>query len=193
MDRILIPLLAVLVLAAGCTGGEEHWNAKDISGLMPDLQFAMTDDRGRAASAADYRGKVVLLFFGYSSCADVCPTTLARLAEARQAMPDRGERTRVLFVTVDPARDTQARLAEYVRGFGAGTVGLRGSPEALDALARRYRVGYALGKPDANGQYEVNHSSGVFVFDAAGRARLLIRSDEPVPAITEDLERLAGS
>lgn len=189
MDRLLKLLLALL-LVAGCTQGGAGWKTKNITGLVPDLELAMTQAPAREVSAADYRGKIVLLFFGYTSCPDVCPTTLARLAAARAALPDHGAATRVLFVTVDPARDTPARLAKYVSAFGDGVVGLRGTPQALDRLARRYRVSYSLGKPDANGDYDVAHSSGVFVFDAAGRARLLVRPDDPAPAIAADLGRL---
>jgi len=193
MLRTVILVFTVLVLVAGCTNRGGDWNAKNITGLMPDLEFSMTDETGQKVSADDFRGKTVLLFFGYISCPDVCPTTLARLVQAMHAMRDQGARTRVLFVTVDPARDTETRLSSYVRAFGDGMVGLRGTPEEIDALTRRYRVGYSLGKPDASGQYEVTHSSGVFVFDRQGKARLLIRSDVATSGITADLERLAGS
>ena len=98
---------------------------------------------------------------------------------------------RVLFVTVDPQRDTESRLHSYVRSFGPEFVGLRGTPSQLAALAKRYRVTYSLGKPDAGGDYEVTHSDAVFVFDRTGRARLLIRPEDPVSAITADLERLS--
>jgi protein SCO1/2 len=182
--------LALVLLLAACTQGGPGWKTKDISGLMPDLELSMTEAPARRVTAADYRGKIVLLFFGYTSCPDVCPTTLARLAAARRAMQDHGAGTRVLFVTVDPARDTPTRLAQYVDAFGEGIVGLRGSRQAIDRLTRRYRVGYSLGKPDARGDYEVSHSSGVFVFDGRGRARLLVRADDPVPAIAADLDRL---
>jgi protein SCO1/2 len=190
--RFAIGLVLVLALAACARGGGE-WRTKNVTGLLPDLEFSMTDDRGRRVSAADERGAIVLLFFGYTNCPDVCPTTLARLGEARKAMRNRGAGTRMLFVTVDPARDTEARLAAYVRAFGEGVVGLRGGRDAVDALARRYRVGYSLGAPDASGQYEVTHSGGVFVFDRDGRARLLIRPDDPLPSVIADLDRLAGS
>jgi protein SCO1/2 len=193
MNGILTMVFAMLLLIAGCTSDSQAWHSKNITGLMPDLEFSMADALGNKVSEADYRGKTILLFFGYTNCPDVCPTTLAKLADARQAMRDRGESTRVLFVTVDPARDTRARLAEYLQAFGDGMVGLRGTREAIDAFTRRYRVGYSLGKPDANGRYEVSHSSGVFVFDERGKARLLIRSEDTASGITADLERLAGS
>jgi protein SCO1/2 len=194
MRRVLGVLGAALVLslATACSQHSDAWGTKSIAGLMPDLEFSMTDDRGNAATAADFRGKTVLLFFGYTSCPDVCPTTLARLAEATRAMRDGSVNVRVLFVTVDPARDTRSRLSEYVHSFGNAFTGLRGSREAIDRLTRRYRVAYSLGKPDASGQYEVLHSSAVFVFDGEGRARLMIRPDDSAAAIAADLDRLAG-
>jgi protein SCO1/2 len=164
---------------------------KDISGLLPELEFTMTDDAGHAVAARNYRGDVVLVFFGFTSCEDVCPLTMARLAQALRETGNHGKGMRVLFVTVDPARDTTARLHAYVRGFGPEFVGLRGSDDALRDLARRYRVVYTQGQPDAEGEYEVMHSGGVFVFDRTGRARYLVMPDDPASAITDGLDRLA--
>jgi len=191
MRRGLIVACAALVLGA-CAPREEGWHVKNVAGLLPDLELQMTEAGGRAVTAADYRGEVVLLFFGYTHCPDVCPTTLARLAAARAAMRDQRGAVRVLFVTVDPARDSAALLARYAPAFGPGTTGLRGGEDALAALARRYRVSYSREPPDAQGEYAVSHSGGVFVFDRTGRARLLIRPDDPVPGIAADLERLAA-
>jgi protein SCO1 len=188
MRRGLTLLCAALLLCACAPQGD--WRLKNITGLSPELEFSMTDDAGRAVSAATYRGKTVLLFFGYTHCPDVCPTTLARLSAAIGALGERGDDVRVLFVTVDPARDSAALLANYARAFGSWVTGLRGTPAQLEALTRRYRVTYALGAPDASGNYDVAHSGGVFVFDRSGRARLLARPEDPAPAITADLERL---
>jgi protein SCO1 len=188
MRRGLTLLFAALLLAACAPQGD--WRLKNITGLMPDLEFTMADAAGTPVSAASYRGKAVLLFFGYTHCPDVCPTTLARLSAAIGALAARADEVRVLFVSVDPARDSAALLANYARAFGPGVIGLRGTPAQLEALTRRYRVTYALGTPDASGAYDVSHSGGVFVFDRAGRARLLARPDDPAPAIAADLERL---
>jgi len=189
--KSLLAALAACAVLAACSQ-QDASPLKSISGLLPDLAFALTDDAGRAVSEHDYRGDVVLLFFGFTNCPDVCPTTLARLSLALRRTRAGGEGVRVLFVTVDPARDTVGRLREYVRAFGSEFVGLRGSAEALRELAKRYRVAYSLGTPDAQGQYEVTHSSGVFVFDRAGRARYLILPEHSEAAITEELDRLAA-
>lgn len=182
--------LLCLALCLGACAPQGEWRLKNITGLTPDLEFTMTDDAGRPVSAAAYRGKTVLLFFGYTHCPDVCPTTLARLSAAIGGLREHRDGVRVLFVTVDPARDTAALMANYVHAFGPAVVGLRGTPQELAALARRYRVSYTLRAPDATGAYDVAHSSGVFIFDRGGRARLLARPDDPAPAITADLARL---
>jgi len=184
--RALLALFMLLV--ASC--GDETWHAKNVRGVIPDLAFEMTDDAGRTVHAADYRGEVVLLFFGYTHCPDVCPTTLARLAQAIKLMGDDGRKVRILFVTVDPARDPPALLRGYVRAFSPQAIGLRGSQAQLDALTKRYRVAYSHDAPDAHGNYAVSHSSAVFAFDAEGRARLVIASALGAQEIATDLKRL---
>ncbi|QID18827.1 SCO family protein [Nitrogeniibacter mangrovi] len=189
--RLLRTLLIVAAaLALGACRPQGPWQLNRIDGLMPDLSFAMTDDRGRPVSAEDYRGKPVLLFFGYTSCPDVCASTLARLAGAIGQVPGGPDAVTVLFVSVDPSRDSAERLRRYVGVFGPEFIGLRGSDDALDALVRRYRVTYAYGKPDADGQYDVIHSSGVFIFDGQGRARLLAGPNDWSAPIAADLKRL---
>jgi protein SCO1/2 len=188
LKRSAAALLA-LGLVSACSG-DGTWQTRDISGLVPDLAFALDDDRGRSVSAQDYRGKVKLLFFGFTHCPDVCNTTLAQLAQTLRASGGGEDDVRVLFVTVDPARDSSAIMREYVQAFGPQFVGLRGDAAALDVLVRRYRVAYTLGKPDAQGQYDVNHSSAVFVFDREGRARVLFTGKEAPDAMAQDLRRL---
>lgn len=180
--------LLLLTLAA-CSNDPSR--LKNISGLVPDLSFAMTDDSGRAVDARTYRGDIVLLYFGYTHCPDVCPTTLARLASALHAMREQG-RARVLFVTVDPARDTVPVMHQYVRAFGPEFTGLRGTPDELHKLAKRYRVTYSAGEPDAHGNYDMTHSDGVFVFGKDARGRLMILPDDSAKKIAADLDRLAA-
>ncbi len=188
--KLFFAALAACTALAAC-GEKAHWRTDNIEGLMPKLSFDMTDDSGQAVSAESFRGKTVLLYFGYTNCPDVCPTTLARLAQALKATTNQGAGIRVLFVTVDPKRDSVARLHAYVRAFGPWFVGLRGTPEEIRALTKRYRVTYSYDKPDKDGNYEVSHSTAVFVFDGTGRSRLLILSTDPVDAISADLDRLA--
>jgi protein SCO1/2 len=179
----------LLLMLAACSN--DPWQLKNISGLVPDLSFAMTDDTGRAVDARTYRGDIVLLYFGYTHCPDVCPTTLARLDSALHAMRERGS-VRVLFVTVDPARDTVPVMHQYVDAFGPEFTGLRGTPDELHKLAKRYRVTYSAGNPDARGDYDMTHSDGVFVFGSNGHGRLMILPDDDAKKIAADLDRLAA-
>ncbi len=190
MRRLLALLTAVLALA-GCDrviGNDGP--VRNVSGLVNDLRFTMTDDTGRTVRAADFRGDPLLVYFGYTHCPDVCPTTLARLSQAAKVAAPKG--LRIVFVTVDPQRDTPSLLAEYAHAFGPRVAGLRPSEEELEDLARRYRVSYSRGKPDAHGEYEVMHSSGVFAFDAQGRARLMILPGATTGDIEGALKRLAA-
>lgn len=188
MRRWLLLALVALVLS-GC--GEQSWQTKDISGLMPALEFTLVDENGREVKGQDYRGKVTLLFFGFTNCPDVCPTTLARLAAATSKLSEEArEDVRVLFVSVDPARDDLETLRQYTDAFGPEFIGLTGDKAALDALTRRYRVTYGYGEKDEAGNYAVSHSSAVFAFDREGEVRLLIRASDPMDGIVADLRQL---
>ncbi|HEY1260780.1 MAG TPA: SCO family protein [Stellaceae bacterium] len=187
--------LAALLLLAGC-GDSRKWHSIDVSGSLPPLSFTMTRaEDGRTVTEADYRGEIVLLYFGYTFCPDVCPTTLANLDDVLARLGPGAAHVRVLFVTVDPNRDTPAVLAAYVKNFGPQVDGLRGTPDQLAALARRYRVAYSVAPATANHPYEVIHGSAVYVFDGADRARLIIpslaSSHPDIAGSAADLKRLA--
>jgi protein SCO1/2 len=188
-SRFLIMLLVSLL--AACGQNEPPWGLRNISGLMPTLDFTLTEaGDGATVHGTDFRGKVVLLYFGYTHCPDVCPTTLSLLSHAVKALGTSADQVRILFVSVDPARDTLAQLKTYAAAFGPEVVGLRGSADELEAVTKRYRVSYGYGKPDSRGAYEVSHSSAVYVFDREGEIRLLIGSTDSAPSITGDLQRL---
>lgn len=158
---------------------------------MPPLEFDLTSEEARSVSEADYIGDVTLLFFGFTHCPHICPTTLANLAAVSQELgEDARDDLQVLFVSVDPDRDDPATLREYTDTFGPEFIGLTGDEEALQALTRRYRVTYGYGKKDAAGNYDVSHSNAVFAFDRDGNAQLLIREEDPKEAVMADLERL---
>jgi protein SCO1 len=186
-------LAALLLLVAACGSQGPSFSMQDVSGLLPRLDFRLTDQDGRPVTASDYRGKVVLLYFGYTHCPDACPTTLTTLSEAMRRLGPDAAKVRVLFVTVDPQRDTAEVMRRYVGFFGPQFVGLRGDDDALTALSKRYRIAYHREPPDRNGYYAVDHSSAVFVFDASGRARLLAREGDNPRTIAQDLERLVRS
>jgi len=182
-------MLAILtLLLTGCLGNDEHWHGKDISGLMPDLEFKLINSNHNAVTAGDYRGKVRLLFFGFTSCPDVCPTTLQKLNQIIGDLPqEQQDEVLTLFVSVDPERDTPERVDEYVHFFGEGIVGLTGTEPQLRELAKRYRTTFGYDEPDKDGYYAVSHSSAVYVFDREGEARLLLRSDLSRDEIRDDL------
>jgi protein SCO1 len=187
--------LSALALALALTGlsgcsHEPPFHLQSIRGLMPRLEFRLTDDDGRNVTAERYRGDLVLLYFGYTHCPDVCPTTLAALGAALGRLGADASKVKVLFVSVDPARDTSPVLKRYMSYFGPQFIGLRGDDDALRPLTRRYRVAYHRDPPDSNGNYTVEHSSVVFVFDENGRARLLARESDPPDAVAQDLQRL---
>ena len=178
--------LALVLLAAAC--GKSDWHATDISGAMPALDFSMTRaNDGKAVTAGDYRGKIVVLYFGYTHCPDICPTTLANLSEVLQKLGVRADEVRVLFVTVDPNRDSPALMKTYVNSFSPQVDGLRGTDNQLTALARRYRIAYSV-TPGPN--YDVMHSNAVFFFSRDGKARLVTTETGDVAGLTEDVKRL---
>jgi protein SCO1 len=178
-----LPALLALLILAGCSRPSFHMT--DISGAMPRLDFYLTRSDGTAVSGESYRGKVVALYFGYTHCPDVCPATLANLTDmlGRVKSPD----VRVLFVTVDPERDTAAALGDYAKAFSPEVEGLRGTDNQLVDVARRYRVAYSVKKGPP---YEVMHSNAVFFFDRDGRARLVTTDTTETAAMAEDVKRL---
>lgn len=186
---------AVLVAAAllsGCFSDDDKWNAKDISGLMPELEFDLIGTDGQPVKADDLDGRIKLLFFGFTHCPDVCPTTMAQLQRAINAMPDDlQDDVEIVFVSVDPRRDTPEQLATYESFFGDRVTGLTADEPALRRLAKRYRTTFGYGQPDAEGNYDVSHSNAVYVFDRSGEARVLIRDGLPTEKIRDDLVTLA--
>lgn len=185
---------AITIIAAsmltGCGSSKLQWSTQDISGVMPDLKFDLTDGHGQPVQADAYAGKYKLLFFGYTHCPDICPATLAVLQAALHKVGSRADDVKVLFVSVDPKRDTPQALTAYTSSFGPEIVGLTGTPDQLDALTKRYRVTYRYGKPDKAGNYLVYHSAAIFAFDPQGHVRLLMKYTDGVPAIAHDLKQL---
>lgn len=185
--------LASLLFLAAC-GGDEPWHATNITGVMPPLEFRMTRAHDSAVIGADaYLGKIVILYFGYTHCPDICPTTLANLSEALERLGPLRAQVRVLFVTVDPDRDTLAVLDDYTKAFTPEIDGLHGSDDALAALARRYRVAFGVTPAQDGKPYTVMHSDAVFFFDKTGRARLVTTSTTDTAAIAADVKRLITS
>ncbi|KXS54797.1 MAG: electron transport protein SCO1/SenC [Marinobacter sp. T13-3] len=187
----LISMFVMTMLLTGCFGNDEDWHGKNISGLMPELEFDLVNSQGEPVSGSDYSGRVRMLFFGFTSCPDVCPTALQKLNQATSSLaPELKEEVLTLFVSVDPKRDTPERLANYVDFFGDNIVGLTGTEPQLRELAKRYRTTFGYDEPDPDGNYAVSHSSAIYVFDRDGSARLLIRPDLKAQEIRHDLVAL---
>jgi protein SCO1/2 len=187
MKRLIV--LAFALLLAACGRGEVRPGVTDITGIMPDLQFAMIRaNDGAPVAAQDYRGKVVILYFGYTHCPDECPTTLVNLASVLKALGPKAGGIRVLFVSVDPERDTLPVLKSYASAFATQIDGLRGTPNAIASLARRYRVLYNVTRK--GNDVEVMHSDSTFLFDGEGHAREVMTDTSDTKNIARDVVRL---
>lgn len=190
MLRTLILSLSLLLIG-GC-GEPVRFSSSDITGAAFGSEFpsALTDHTGNARFLSDFRGKVVVLFFGYLQCPDVCPTTLSGMAEAMKLLGNDAQKVQVLFVTVDPERDTQQLLAGYVPQFHPSFIGLRADSPTTTATAVAFKVFFQK-QPGANAQsYTVDHSANSYVFDSQGRLRLYVKHGESSANIAGDIKRL---
>jgi len=182
-------VLAALALAA-CDGQAPKFRSTDITGVDYDKSLELVDHLGKTRRLEDFRGKAVVLFFGFTHCPDVCPTTLADMAQVMRQLGADADRVQVLFVTVDPERDSEELLAKYVPAFDARFLGLRGDLEATRRVAKEFKV-YFEKRPGASpGAYSVDHSAQSYVLDPQGRPRLLVRHDRIAQDLASDLRAL---
>jgi len=186
--RLLLALLGAALLAA-CDSAPK-FNSVDITGAGYARELALTDHTGARRTLADYRGKVVVVFFGFAQCPDVCPTTLSDMAQVKRKLGADGERLQVLFVTVDSERDTPAVLAQYVPSFDPSFVGLYGTPEEIAKAAKEFKVFYQKVPGKTATSYTIDHTAGSYVFDKEGRVRLFFKHGQGVDPIVADLKRL---
>ena len=185
--------LLVAVVLAGCDYGAPKFRASDVTGTAYGREFALAGHDGKPRTLADFHGKVVVLFFGYTQCPDVCPTTLSELAEAMKRLGPDAERVQVLFATVDPERDTPELLAQYVPAFNPSFLGLTGDAEATARTAKEFRIMYQK-QPGRNpGAYTMDHSAGTFVFDPQGRLRLYVSYGQGPEVFVHDIRELLRS
>ena len=185
-------LCALLLTAAlaGCGGGGPKFKSTDITGVEYGKELSLTDQHGKLRSLADFRGKVVVLFFGYTHCPDVCPTTLAELSQVMKALGPDADRVQVLFVTVDPERDTPAVLARYMAAFDPRFLGLYGDAAATRRAAKEFKVFYEKQEGSSPGEYTTDHSAGSYVIDPRGRLRLFVGNGKPAADFTHDIRTL---
>jgi protein SCO1 len=188
-------MLATAALLAGCdrlpgAAQKASFKAVDITGAEYARELSLTDTDGKARTLADFKGKVTLVFFGYTQCPDVCPTTLAELAAVKRELGKDGDRVQGVFVSVDPQRDTPEVLKAYMASFDPGFVALRGTPEEIRVAARNFKVFYAQVPGKTEGSYTVDHTAGSYVFDAQGKVRLFVRYGSGAEALVHDLKLL---
>jgi protein SCO1/2 len=162
----------------------------DITGADYARDFRLTDHNGQERTLADFRGKVVVVFFGFTQCPDVCPTAMAQLVEVKQMLGKDGDKLQALFITLDPERDSAEILKAYIANFDAGFLGLRPSLEQLPELTRHFKIFYKKNEGKTATSYTLDHSAGSYVFDTQGRVRLYVRQNMSAAAITEDLKIL---
>jgi len=188
--QIVAFFLAALFIAA-CSPPTPTFKSTDISGVdWGSGDFELTAHTGQRAKAADYQGKVVVMFFGFTHCPDVCPPTMAKLAVLMQRLGDDAKRVQVLFVTVDPKNDTVKQLAGFVPQFHPSFIGLTGTDKEIAAVAAEYKVAYSKNPLSKPGQILVDHSTGILVKDAKGKLRLLVKNDVTVEDLESDIRIL---
>ena len=193
MDRrhlILAPLALLPLAACERMASKPQFKAVDITGADYAQGFDLPDANVQRRTLADFKGQVVVVFFGFTHCPDVCPTTLLELAAVKKRLGADGEKVQGVFITVDPERDTPPLLKAYVENFGAGFVALRGTPEETRALAKAFKVFYAKVPGKTEDSYTMDHTAASYVFDTQGRVRLFTRYGSGAEALAADLKLL---
>lgn len=194
-------LVASSLLLAGCDNRGEGvqmilspaksaFKNTDVTGLDYAKDFALTDHTGKHRTLADFKGRAVVVFFGYTQCPDVCPTTLSEMAAVMQQLGPMADKVQVLFVTVDPERDTQELLSKYVPAFDPRFLGLYGDKAATEKVAKDFKVFYQKVPGKESGSYTIDHTAGSYVFDPQGRIRLFVRHGQGAEPIAHDLKLL---
>ena len=191
---VLVAACALTVSIAACDKlpGKQKasFQNTDVTGLDYAKGFSLTDHTGKPRTLADFKGKAVVVFFGYTQCPDVCPTTMAEMATVMQKLGPLADQVQVLFITLDPERDTQQLLASYVPAFDKRFIGLRGTPEQTAKTAKEFKVFYAKVPGSDPKSYTIDHTAGSYVFDRDGRLRLFIRHGQGLDPIVHDLRQL---
>jgi protein SCO1/2 len=189
----LLTVLLMAVLMAGCDkifNKPPSFENTDVTGLDYGKGFALLDHTGKPRTLADFRGKVVVMFFGYTQCPDVCPTTMAEMATVMKDLGPAADKVQVLFVTLDPERDKPELLAQYVPAFDKRFLGLYGSPAQTAAVAKEFKIFYARVPGATPGSYTLDHTAGSYVFDRDGKLRVFVRNGQDPRSIEHDIRQL---
>lgn len=181
----------LLALLAGCDrASKPAFKGIDLTGAAYARELKLPDQDGRERTLGDFKGKVLVVFFGFTQCPDVCPTTLAELAQVKKALGPDGERVQGIFVTVDPERDTPELLKAYLQSFDPSFVALRGSEEQTKAVAKEFKVFYSKVPGKTEGSYTIDHTAASFIFDTQGRVRVFSRYGSGAQALVDDIKLL---
>jgi protein SCO1/2 len=191
-NALLALSIATVVLGGLASCGEKKaaFSSIDITGADYGKSVALADHNGQVRHLSDFAGKVVVVFFGYTQCPDVCPTTLAELVEVKKLLGKDGDRLQALFVTVDPARDTPELLKAYMANFDASFLALRPTPEELEAVAKEFKIYYKKVPGESDTSYTMDHSAGSYVYDGKGQLRLFTRYNSGAPILAADIAQL---
>lgn len=189
-----IAACALLVSAGGmliaCSKGKPEFRGVDISEVDYARDFPLPDHNGQQRSIKDFSGKVVVVFFGYTQCPDVCPTTMQEMAEVKRMLGKDGDRLQAIFVTVDPERDTADMLKAYMGNFDPSFLALRGTPEQTAAVAKDFKIYYKKVDGKTPTSYTMDHSAGSYIYDTQGRLRVYYRYGSGVEALAADVRTL---
>ncbi len=186
---IAISMLFIAFLT-GCSEQKLQFKGVDITGADYAQNFSLTDQFGKTRTMADFQGKVVVVFFGFTQCPDVCPTSMTELAQVKKLLGKDGDRLQGIFVSVDPERDTEAVLKAYMENFDPSFIALRGSPEQTAQVAKHFKIYYKKVDGKTPTSYTIDHSAGSYVFDTQGRIRLYNRYGSGVQALADDIKLL---
>ena len=190
MRALKLALILIFTMLLQSCHQPPNWHASDVSGMMPDLEFSLTGPNGEVVEASSLHGKPTLIFFGFTSCPNICPTTMTQLAMIMKKLGPRADDIQIALVSVDPDRDTPEVMKNYTASFGPWFLGLTGPEEALTTFREAYGVYAAMESSDSKGAYNVMHSTAVFAFDRKGQARLLISDVFDSNAVLSDLKQL---
>ncbi len=182
--------ISAAVILTGCSKDKPEFRGVDITGADYARDFQLTDHNGQQRSTKDFAGKVVVVFFGFTQCPDVCPTSMQELAEVKQQLGKDGDRLQGIFVTVDPERDQLAMLKSYMQNFDSSFLALRPTPEQLPALAKDYKIYYKKVDGKTPTSYTMDHSAGSYVYDPQGRLRVYHRYGSGTEALAADVRAL---
>ena len=180
-------------LLSACSESKPKFSSVDVTGASYAKDFEMTDHNGKVRRLADFKGKVVVMFFGYTQCPDVCPTSMAELAEVKKALGADGDKLQGIFVTVDPERDTPEVLKGYMENFDPTFLALYTTPEKLEALAKDFKVYYKRVNGQTPTSYTMDHSAGSYIYDTQGNLRLFTRYGSGAQVLASDIKQLLKS